>query len=79
MLECSVGRFFNLSIATLDGYIYPADMSSSNDYFADDIVSHKYNAQGGTTEVPNFLSEFEVNEDKLKHYTVTSHQFNLKS
>ncbi|MDJ0844548.1 o-succinylbenzoate synthase [Crocosphaera sp.] len=79
MLECSVGRFFNLSIATLDGYTYPADMSASSDYFADDIVNYKYNAQGGTAEVPDFLSDFEVNEDKLKHYTVTSHQFNSKS
>ncbi len=79
MLECSVGRFFNLSIATLDGYIYPADMSSSHDYFADDIVVHRYNAEGGMAKVPDFLSDFAVDEDKLRHYTVASHKFNAKS
>ena len=75
MLECTVGRFFNLSIATLDGYMYPADMSSSNDYFADDIVVHKYNSQGGIAKVPNFLRDFAVDEDKLRNYTVSYHKF----
>ncbi|MEA5509971.1 o-succinylbenzoate synthase [Crocosphaera sp. UHCC 0190] len=77
MLESSVGRFFNLAIATLDGYIYPADMSSSDHYFADDIVTNKYSAQGGIAKAPDFLSDFAVNEEKLKKYTVSSYQFSL--
>ncbi len=72
MMECSVGRFFNLSIASLPGYIYPADMSSSEHYFADDIVVNKYIVQGKTAKVPDFLSEFCVDEDKLCQYTVES-------
>ncbi len=76
MLESSVGVFFNLSIATLDGYIYPAALST--DYYTDDIVTHKCSAEGGMVKVPNFLSDFAVNEDKLKKYTVSSHKFSLK-
>ncbi len=70
MLESSIGAFFILSLATLDNFIYPAALNT-NDYI-NDIVTHKCLPENGTRKVPNFLSEFEVNEDKLRHYTVFS-------
>ncbi|WP_107668869.1 o-succinylbenzoate synthase [Cyanothece sp. BG0011] len=77
MLESSIGAFFNLSLATLDKFIYPAALNT-NDYI-DDIVTYKCLAKNGTVKVPNFLSDFEVDEEKLRHYTVALHQFNSKS
>ncbi|ACB53757.1 mandelate racemase/muconate lactonizing enzyme [Crocosphaera subtropica ATCC 51142] len=77
MLESSIGAFFNLSLATLDNFIYPVALNT-NDYI-DDIVTHKCLAKNGAVKVPNFLSDFEVDEEKLRHYTVASHQFNSKS
>ncbi len=76
MLESSIGVFFNLSLATLDNFIYPAALNT-NDYL-DDIVTNKCIANNGTVKVPKFLSDFEVDEDKLRYYTVSSHQFYSK-
>lgn len=73
MLESSLGAFFNLSLATLDGFIYPAALNTQD--YVDDIVVHKYNSQGGIVKVPNFLSELAVDEDKLRHCTVSYHKF----
>ncbi|MDJ0509506.1 MAG: o-succinylbenzoate synthase [Crocosphaera sp.] len=72
MFESSIGAFFNLSLATLDNFIYPAALNT-NEYI-DDIVTHKCLAENGMVKVPNFLSDLEVDEDKLKHYTVASHK-----
>ncbi|MDJ0728502.1 MAG: o-succinylbenzoate synthase [Crocosphaera sp.] len=69
MLESSIGAFFNLSLATLDHFIYPAALNT-NDYL-DDIVTYKCIPENGTVKVPNFLSDFKVDEDKLITYTVT--------
>ena len=76
MLDSSVGAFFNLSIATLDGYLYPAALST--DHYTDDIVTYKCSAPAGVVRIPDFLSEFAVNEDKLKKYTVSSHKLATK-
>ncbi|MGK7959389.1 o-succinylbenzoate synthase, partial [Crocosphaera sp.] len=69
MLESSIGAFFNLSLASLDNFIYPAALNT-NDY-VDDIVIYKCLAKNGTLKVPNFLSDFKVDEDKLIRYTLT--------
>lgn len=74
MLESSVGRFFNLSIATLPGYGLPADMFSSRDYFADDIVDFPYASFQGEAYVPNYLSDFQVNDEKVEHYSIAKRQ-----
>lgn len=77
MLESSVGAFFTLSLATLDNFVYPAALNT-NDYI-DDIVTDKCLSENGTVKVPYFLSDFEVDEDKLRHYTVASHKFYAKT
>jgi O-succinylbenzoate synthase len=71
-MEGSVGRFFNLSISTLPNYTYPADMSSSSHYFADDIVDDPFESDGGSAQVPDYLSDFGVSGEKLKRYSVAS-------
>ncbi|GBF82561.1 o-succinylbenzoate synthase [Aphanothece sacrum] len=77
MLECSVGRFFNLSIATLIGYSLPADMFSSYDYFADDIVDFPYASFQGKAFVPDNLSNFKVNDEKVEHYSIAKRQIRV--
>ena len=76
MLESSIGAFFTLSLATLDNFIYPASLNT-NDYI-DDIVSYKCLPKNGKVKVPHFLSHFEVNEDKMRHYTVSSKTIKVK-
>ena len=76
MLECSIGAFFTLSLATLDNFIYPAALNT-NDYI-DDIVTYKCLAENGKVNAPNFLSDFGVNEDKLRHYTILSKTMTMR-
>ncbi|EAZ88832.1 o-succinylbenzoate synthase [Crocosphaera chwakensis] len=74
MFESSIGVFFNLSLATLNNFVYPAALNTSE--YTDDIVTNKCLAKNGTVKTPGFLSDFEVDEDKLRHYTVISYKFN---
>ncbi|MEL4897344.1 o-succinylbenzoate synthase [Crocosphaera sp. Alani8] len=76
MLESSIGAFFTLSLATLDNFIYPAALNT-NDYL-DSIVTYKCLAENGTLKVPNFLSDFKVDEDKLIRYTVTQYSTRIQ-
>ncbi len=72
LLESGVGEAYNLHFATLDNCKFPGDAAPSDRYFTDDIIEplteiHK----DGTIEVPQIPGMgFDVNEGKLKKYTV---------
>jgi O-succinylbenzoate synthase len=53
MLESGIGRAHNLHIATLPDFKYPADLSASRRYYAEDIIDPFIELSGpGTIRVP---------------------------
>lgn len=71
MLETGIGRAFNISIASLPNYIYPADMSQVNFFYADDLVKKSFVVdKEGYIKVPTQVGlGFEVDEGKIDKYT----------
>lgn len=78
MLETGIGRFFNLSVASLPNFIYPADMSPSNIFFAEDIVRRPFIVEQGMVRVPDGLEkDFGVDEERIKKYTTACETLTL--
>lgn len=70
MLESSIGRFFNLAIASLPGFIYPADMSPSKLIFREEVVRHPLDVKDGFASVPSFLFDFGVDDSLIEAATI---------
>lgn len=71
MIETSVARYFNLALASLPGFLFPADCFPPAEIFNDEIVVRPLTVTNGLTKVPQKLEEYQLDEDKLAHYTVS--------
>lgn len=71
MLETGIGRAFNIAVASLPNYIYPADMSPVNFFYQDDLVKDSFTVNNeGYVAVPNQPGlGFVVDEEKINKYT----------
>lgn len=71
MLETGIGRAFNIAVASLPNYIYPADMSPVNFFYEDDLVKDSFavDKEGFITVPIKVGLGFEVDEEKLEKYT----------
>ncbi len=69
--ETGIGRAFNIALASLPGFIYPADMSPYQLYFAEDIVEPSYTVKlDGHIDVPDTPGlGFAVREDLIEQFT----------
>jgi O-succinylbenzoate synthase len=73
MLETGLGRAFNLALASKSNFIYSADMSPYELYYADDITSPGLKIDNGYIEVPDIPGlGFTINENKIKKYSKTT-------
>lgn len=72
MLETGVGRAFNIAVASLPNYIYPADMSPVSFFYKDDLVNDSFVVDNeGFVKVPTKPGlGFDINEKKVKKYTL---------
>ena len=52
MHEFGVGRAANIALASLPGFTLPSDVSGSDKYFADDVVTPPIRARAGQVPVP---------------------------
>lgn len=76
MLESCIGRFFNLSVASLPNYTYPADMSPSSIFFSEDFVEHPFTVKNGEVIVPQSLhTDFVVDEARIAKHTISKEIF----
>lgn len=76
MLETGIGRYFNLSIASLPNFVYAADMSPSTIFYKEDIVERPFVVKDGFVIVPTDLQkDFGVSEEKITKYTVKREVF----
>jgi O-succinylbenzoate synthase len=70
MLESTIGRFHNLSLAALPDFTLPADMSPSAMHFCADLGSCPLEVRKGRANVPNSLDDFGVNEQTILQQSV---------
>ncbi len=72
MLESGIGRAFNIAVASLPNYIYPADMSPVSFFYSDDLVINSFKVdKEGFVEVPSKTGlGFDIDEEKIQRYTV---------
>ena len=72
MLETVVGRASNLALASLPGFILPADISASDRYYAEDITRERFTLNPDSTiDVPTGPGlGISVDQNALKKYTL---------
>ena len=72
MLETGIGRAFNLAMASLPHFSFPADMSPAKDFYAEDLVEPTFDIEpDGTIAVPQGLGcGFNVSAERIAKYTV---------
>jgi len=72
MLESGIGRAGNVALASLPNFTLPGDISSSDRYYKEDIVSPPFEvASDGTMEVPTKLGiGVDVDIERLEKVTV---------
>ena len=72
MLETGIGRAFNIAVASLPNFTYPADMSPVNFFYKDDLVKNSFVVdKKGYIAVPNKPGlGYEVDEEKIQRYSV---------
>ncbi len=72
MLETGIGRAFNMALASRSAFKIPNDMSPSNTFYEDDIVCQGLvlnpNGTINVSDEPGL--GYEIDEEKLKKYTV---------
>ncbi len=71
MIEFGVSRAHNISLATLDGFSIPGDLSSSSRYWKEDIIEPEVHVVNGKIKRHNGHGiGFEVNRERLERVTV---------
>lgn len=77
LLETGVGRAHNVALASLPGFVLPNDISASNRYFKEDIVTPEFRLNAdGTINVPTGPGlGVEIRPDKLDEYTLEKRRF----
>lgn len=71
MLETGIGRAYNIAVSSLPNYIYPADMSPNNVFYAEDLIDPTYTVgPDGTIPVPAEPGlGYRIMEDRIRRYT----------
>ena len=71
MLETGIGRAVLVSLATLPGVKYPSDISASDRYYEEDIITEPWTLQPGSTLHPRRGPGLgvDVDWDRLEKYT----------
>jgi O-succinylbenzoate synthase len=77
LLETGIGRAHNVALASLAGFVLPGDISASNRYFKQDIVSPEFALNtDGTLDVPQGKGiGVEVLADRLEENTTVKKHF----
>ncbi len=76
MFESTIGRYFNLCLATLEGFSFPADISQTNDLFSVDVTEDSFNIINGMVQVPTSLEDFGIHAELIEKLAVQ--RFELK-
>ncbi len=74
MLETGIGRAFNIALASKSKFIYPADMSPYQVFFAEDLIDPSYVVdRNGFIDVPKSPGlGYAIRDDAIEKYTVST-------
>ena len=76
MLESGVGRAHNLALASLPGFTLPGDISASQRYWDQDIVTPEFVVSDGVMQVPTGVGlGIELDLDRIQGLTVREAEF----
>ncbi|MDQ0643443.1 L-alanine-DL-glutamate epimerase-like enolase superfamily enzyme [Microbacterium murale] len=69
MLETGIGRAANAALAALPGFTLPGDISGSDRFFREDIVTEPLRMHDGVVDVPNGPGfGVDIDEDHLERF-----------
>jgi o-succinylbenzoate synthase len=67
MIEFGISRAHNIALASLQGFSIPGDISASNRFWEEDIISPEITVNGGYVKVPTEPGiGFSINQKRLK-------------
>ncbi|WML59373.1 o-succinylbenzoate synthase [Neobacillus sp. PS2-9] len=76
MIEFGVSRAHNIALASLPGFTIPGDISASNRFWEEDIITPEVVVENGFITVPNQPGiGFNVNEKRLNEILLTKKTF----
>jgi len=76
MLESGVGRAYNVALASLPGFTLPGDISASQRYWEQDIVTPEFEVEDGVMRVPTGVGlGVELDLDRIHGLTVRESSF----
>lgn len=71
-LESGIGKAMNAALARLSAYTLPLDLSSSSEYFSDDVTTPRYEVEAGIAQVPEKIGlGLEPIVSQLEKYTTS--------
>jgi o-succinylbenzoate synthase len=78
MIEFGVSRAHNIALASLPGFSIPGDISASNRFWEEDIITPEVNVKNGFVKVPSGPGiGFEINEKRLQETLMWKETFVL--
>ncbi|QIZ10269.1 o-succinylbenzoate synthase [Priestia megaterium] len=78
MIEFGVSRAHNIALASLPGFSIPGDISASNRFWEEDIITPEVNVKNGFVKVPSGPGiGFEINEKRLQETLLWKETFVL--
>jgi O-succinylbenzoate synthase len=79
MLETGIGRSLNIALASLDNFVLPGDISASDRYWKNDIITPPVTfSEPGRLKVPDSPGRgYEIDQDYLDSFTAYSKTINL--
>jgi O-succinylbenzoate synthase len=78
MIEYGVSRAHNIALASLPGFTIPGDISGSDRYWEEDIITPEIKVEDGFIKVPNKPGiGFQINWKRLKEVTVYEEVFDF--
>lgn len=81
MLESGIGRATNLHLASLNNFVFPADISATNRYFHQDIITENFtlNQEDSTIDVPQGIGiGVEIDKDNFNRFLISRDVYKSK-
>lgn len=76
MIEFGISRAHNIALATLPGFTIPGDISASNRFWEEDIISPEVTVKNGEIAVPTSAGiGFSINEKRLRKVLMSTKTF----
>jgi o-succinylbenzoate synthase len=80
MIEFGISRAHNIALASLPGFTIPGDISASNRFWEEDIITPEVKVENGFVDVPDTLGNgFGINEKRMKETTLLEKVFTFNN